>query len=265
MYFVKRQILLAGDWLEKRRIDVAGARTHPQAGQRRVSHRRINRFAAVDRTDRRAVAEMAGDNFQLLRLFAKQLGKTQRNIAMAGAVITIAAHPVLFVVFIGDGVHISFFRHGQMEGVVVNSDLHLAGEGLLARMHACHHRGKMQRKHVAGRFNVLHNLGRDLVGHGQTQRQTMSNGNDVVHAFNHLGFTVHKQLNHVIERGLMRGQIDIDHLFLAVPVLVGDDAAVDADALAVARCDHAFIFHIDELVSIPYGSFSFRYFTKCFL
>ena len=136
-----------------------------------------------------------------------------------------------------------------MEGVVVDGDLDLAGEGVLAGADAGEHAGQVQGEHLGGGLDVLQNLGGDLVGTGgnPAECQPVADGDDVVDAVDDLGLARKQQVDDPVERGLVVGQVGLDDL-LGAEVLVGDLAAVDADALAVARDEHLLALHVDELV-----------------
>ena len=63
---VRRHAFLGGDQVENRRVEVARARSHDQAFERRHPHRSVHRVAAADGGGRAAVAQVQGDHIGLV-------------------------------------------------------------------------------------------------------------------------------------------------------------------------------------------------------
>ena len=74
---------------------------------------------------------------------------------MAGAVVAVAAEAVVLVIVVGDRVHIRPRRHGQVEGDVIDGDLDLAGEGVLAGADAGEHAGQQDCFCFQVKFSII--------------------------------------------------------------------------------------------------------------
>ncbi len=87
------------------------------------AHGGINALASVDSCYGAAVAHMAGDDLQLFDGLAHQLCAAAGNfIAMRGAVEAVATDAVIFVVIIGNCIHVSLAGHGLVESGVEHCD-----------------------------------------------------------------------------------------------------------------------------------------------
>ena len=114
------------------RVDGTRTRTHHKTVKRRYAHSGIKRLAALNSGNRRTVAEMAGNDVDLLRLLAEHSGGTCRYIAVRGAVEAIAAKLVFLVVFIRNRIDIGIIRHGLVEAGIENADLRNLADDLFA-------------------------------------------------------------------------------------------------------------------------------------
>ncbi len=93
------------------------------------------------------------------RLFAGQLAVTGRNIAVGGSVETVAANLVFFIIFIGNGEHISLGRHGQVEAVIKHDNLrNIGAENLTAGTDTHEVGGVVKGSKVDKAFDAFHNL-----------------------------------------------------------------------------------------------------------
>ena len=132
-----------------RGIDAAAAGTHDYTVQRGQAHGGIHRFAVVHSGDGGAVAQMAGDNLQLLNGFAHQLCQTGADISVGGSMETVFANAVFLIILVGNGIDVSFLRHGLMESGVKHGNLRdILGEYLLAGTDAGDAGGIVQRRQV---------------------------------------------------------------------------------------------------------------------
>ena len=118
------------------RVDVAAAGAHDQAFQRRKAHGRVDGDAVLDGGHGGAVAQVAGDDLQVLQVLAQGLGALLGHIEVRGAVEAVAADLVLAVVFVGDRIDVGFFGHGLVEGGVECPGHGDAGQDLLAGLDA---------------------------------------------------------------------------------------------------------------------------------
>ena len=74
---------------------------------------------------------MTGNDLGALGLHAQELQGASADIAVRGAVETIAAHAVLLVQLIGDGIHIGLGGHGLVESGIKDTYLRQTGHEFL--------------------------------------------------------------------------------------------------------------------------------------
>ncbi len=110
-------------------VDVAATGAHDEAGEGGEAHGGVEDFAAVNGGDGGAVAEVAGDEFELFDGFAEVFGGGVGDEFVAGAVEAVFADAELGVEVFGDGVEVGVFGHGLVEGGVEDDDVGDAGEG----------------------------------------------------------------------------------------------------------------------------------------
>ena len=70
---------------------------------------------------------MTGDDFLVLDVDTEEFAYALRDVAVAGAVETVATYAVLLIVLVGEGIEVGFRRHGLVERGV--EDCHLRGRG----------------------------------------------------------------------------------------------------------------------------------------
>ena len=87
---------------------------------------------------------MANNDFQILPVFSQYFRRPPGHEVMACSMETVTAHSVLFIVFIGQGVHERFGRHGLMESCVEYSHLRHFGHKGGDCFYACHICGIVQ-------------------------------------------------------------------------------------------------------------------------
>ena len=117
-HLVNADAVLVHDKLDNACVQIAAACAHGEADQGSEAHGGVNALAAVDSGDGAAVAHVAGDDLQLFDGLAHQLCAAAGNIAVRGAVEAVAADAVVFVVLIGNCVHVSLAGHGLVESGV---------------------------------------------------------------------------------------------------------------------------------------------------
>ena len=83
-----------------------------------------------------AVADVAGDDILLRRVKSQEFGCAMQNIAVGGAVKSIATDAVSLIVLGGYGVAVGVVRHRLMEGGVKDSDLGQVGQLLADSLYA---------------------------------------------------------------------------------------------------------------------------------
>ena len=194
---------------------------------------------------------MAGDDLHVLGLLAQVVGHGQGHIAVRGAVEAVAAHAVLLVILIGQAVHIGPGGHGGVEGGVEHQ-----------------HVGNLVAKHLAGAAQALHAggvvqgsqggqlliLGNNFIGHQHALVEGLAavdapvaDGADFADVVNGLALAGGHLLHHLVE-GLHMGGHGAGLGPLLTVLLMGDAAALVADALAQALAQQLLIVHVDELI-----------------
>ena len=249
--------LVAGDIqgvlqvVDHRGVQVAAAGAHHQAGQRGHAHGGIHHAALVHSGDGRAVAQVAGDQLQAVDGLLQVLGSLVADVLVAGAVEAVAADAVPGVVLVGDGVHIGLRGHGAVEGGIKDSHLgHLGAKDLAGGLDAQDAGGVVQGSQGA----QLTQGGNDFVGDQAAGLELLAavdhpvtDGVDLVHALNALAGAGGHLLDDLVECLGVGGENGRGGGLVAVGV-VGDHAALHADALAQALAQHLLAVHINQLI-----------------
>ena len=143
---MRRQVLGLHDREDGRRVDVAAARAHHEAGKRRQAHRRVDDVAVLDRRERAAIAEVAGHEVDLRERLLQELRRREGDELVGRSVEAVLADAELLVVLRVDRVHARAVRHRRdVEGRIEDADVRDALEDLLARLDAAE-----VRRHVQG-------------------------------------------------------------------------------------------------------------------
>ena len=232
-------------------INVAAAGAHQHAGQRGQAHAGIHALAAVHSGDGGTVAQVAGDHLQLAGVLAQELGSGHAHIAVAGAVSAVAADGVLLVHLVGHAVDVSLGRHGLMEGGVEYNHV-----GSLSTEHSLGAAQALHMSHVVNgsQGSDLLDLVDDGIGHDLALGEELSTLHNAVADGADLALILHNSAlaggHHLNDLGESLGVGGEGNLFGpgAAVGLMGDLAALDADALAQALAQHVLIVHVDELV-----------------
>ena len=123
---------------ERTGVDVAHTGTHHQSFGWGEAHGGVHALPVFDSGHGGAVADVAGDHFCILGVYAEEAAHTLAHIAVAGAVESVAAHTVLGVVAVGYGVHERLGGHRLVEGGVEHAHLGHAGHDGLDGFDAYH-------------------------------------------------------------------------------------------------------------------------------
>ena len=243
---------MLGQELDDRGVEVAGAGAHRQAVQRGEAHRGIVALAAVDRADRRAVAQMAGDQAQFLERTAEHLGGLLGNILVAGAVEAVAADLVLFIVLVGDRVHVVRLRHGLMErGIEYGDHRNVRAHNVAAGLDADQVGRIVERRK---RYAVLDRL-EHLFGDNDAVREELAavyhavaDRVDLAHRGDNALLGIEQHVDDRLDRFLMgrHGNVELEFLVRLVARVRQD--AVDADALAQALGHDLARIGVEQLV-----------------
>ena len=193
---------------------------------------------------------MAGDQLQALNGLLQILGSLVSHVLVAGAVEAVAADAVLLIVLVGDGVHISLRGHGAVESGIEHSDHGDVAEHLACGLNAQDACGVVQ----GGQGAQLPEGVDDFIGDqaaGLELLAAMDNAvadgvdlADIVDALALAG----GHLLHDLSKSLGVGGEDRRGGGLVAVGLVGDHAALHADALAQALAQHLLAIHIDQLI-----------------
>ena len=109
-------------------VHVAAARAHDQALRRREAHRRVHRAPVIDGAERRAVAEMAAHQAQLVRAALQEFAARKADVVVRRAVEAVAAHALLLVELVGQAVEVRVGRQRVMKRRVEHGDVRHGGE-----------------------------------------------------------------------------------------------------------------------------------------
>ena len=132
-HFVGSKALFVHDICNNGGVDIAATGTHFNAGKRSKAHCCVDNLSVLNGGDRRAVAEVAGNNLGSFNL-TEDIGHNARNITVRGSVEAVTANFILFVHFVRDSVHKGFSGHSLVEGGVENNNL---GSVLTKTFDAC--------------------------------------------------------------------------------------------------------------------------------
>ena len=237
--------------VDHRGVQIAAAGAHHQAGQRGHAHGGIDDLALIDCSDGRTVAQMAGDQLQALNGLLQILGSLVSHVLVAGAVEAVAADAVLLVVLIGDGVHISLRGHGAVESGIEDSDHRdIRAKDLAGSLDAEDAGRVVQRSQRAQLADGVDDFvgdqaaGLELLA---AMDDAMANGVDLLDIVNALALAGGHLLDD-LSKSLGVGGEDRRSGSLMAVGLVGDHAALHADALAQALAQHLLAIHIDQLI-----------------
>ena len=237
--------------VDHRGIQIAAAGAHHQTGQRGHAHRGVDNFTLVDSGDGRTVAQMAGDELQALNRLLQELGSAVADVLVAGAVEAVAADTVLLIVLIGDGVHVGLRGHGGVESRVKDRNIRLVlPKDLVGGLDAQDGGRVVQRSQRAQVVDRLDDLGGDqaaLLELLAAVDHAVADGVDLGNALNDLALAGGHLLDDLGE-SLGVGGEDGGRGGLVAVGLMGDHAALHADALAQTFAQDLLALHVDQLV-----------------
>ena len=180
----------------------------------------------------------------------KVLGSRARDVLVRGAVRTIAAHFILLVVVVIDGVEVRIVGHGRMEGRVEHERHLLVGHNGAAGVDAEDGGRVMERRELGDLVHRLH----DFVGDERRLGECLARGDDavadgvdLVHRGEDARLAVHKFFEDEGDGFGMVRKFLFDDVLLPL-CLVRELAARDADAFAGTLGDDALRLHVDELI-----------------
>ena len=159
---------------------------------------------------------MAGDDLLRLDVHAEELAYALRDIAVRGAVETIAAHVPLGIEFIRHSIEISIRRHGAVESIVEHGHLRCTGHEGINSAEACQVTLVVYRCEVDEALNAFLHLGSDdaaLLKEVTALHDTVSHSVDLVEALQTAVLRIYEEVKHEFHTFFVRRHV-VHDLFL---------------------------------------------------
>ena len=243
--------MLAHQVLQDAGVQITGAGAHGNAGQGGEAHGGVHALAAIHGGHGGAVAQVAGDDFQLLNGLAQHGGSAGGDIAVGGAVEAVAADLVLLIELIGQGVDIALGGHGLVESGVEHTHHGHTGHDLLAGLDAGDVGGIVE----GGQGDALFQSGHNLVGnaHGGGELlaavdHAVAHRVDLRGTLDHAVPGVQQGVQHSLNGLGVSGHGDLELILGVLGGHLVSQAAVDADALAQPLGEHLTGGGVHELI-----------------
>ncbi len=163
----------------------------------------------------------------------------------------IAAHAVLLIEFVGDGIHIGLGGHGLVESGIEDAHLRQTGHEFLHGIHALQVGGVVQGSQVAdGLEGLKHLVGEQhaLVELLAAVHHAMTHGIDFLQVLDDTNLGVSQQREDELHALGMLGDVVHDLLLLAIGQFHLDESAVEAHTLCTAAGHHALVVHIVQCI-----------------
>ena len=249
---LRRKALFFHDKGNDGRVQRAAAGAHHKAVKRREAHGRVNDLAVTNSGNGRAVADVAGNHLDILKGLVHKMRAVCADIAVRSAVEAIAANLILFIIFIGDRIHIGLARHSGMEGgVEYNALREVLPKHLLASQNPLQFRPVVQRSERNQAFNALQYLiihQQGFAEHRTALRHTVADCCNLGQIFNNAVLFVGQRLRHQLE-GLcvvLHGCIVL--CSAAIRCLMAEASDFLPNSFTVSLCKHLFVVHINQLI-----------------
>ena len=234
-----------------RGVDIAASGTHQDTLSRTVAHRGVDRFAAVYRGDRAAVAEMAGDYLKVFDVLAEDLRGAVRHITVAGAMETVAADAVFLIAVIGSTVDEGLRRHRLMEGGVEDDDVRLSGKDVHDGLESLKVGGIVKRREGDDLFDALDDFRRDEHRLGEffaAVDYTVARRVKLVEILEHAELRIDEDVEDVFDGRRVVGERNFARHRVHTGLGVLDARAFDTDTLDEPLRKDLFAVHFDELI-----------------
>ncbi len=230
------------------RVDSAATRTHDNSFKRGEAHRGVDAFTCVYRTDRGAVAEVAGDD--LCIGISEIFDSLARNVAVGGTVEAVAADIVFLCNVIVDGVGVCFGRHSLVESGVHNYYLRSGRHNLHTAPDTQKVRTGVKRSEIAAFLeigeNALVNL--DALDKPRTAVDyAVADCGNLGHIRNNAVLLIGKSFDKNAYSLSVSRHRNLSYVFILTVGGVCENA-VDTDAVAVALCHYRMGIHIKKLI-----------------
>ena len=232
-------------------IDVAAAGAHGNTGNGGEAHGGVNGLAAVDSGDGRTVAQMAGDQLQLLSGLAQHGGGAAGDILVGSTVEAIAANLVVLIVLMGDGVGVSHLRHGLMESGVEHGDHGGVGHQLLAGLDTNDVGGVVQRSQIVALLDTGHDLVGDQHGLGEllaAVNHAVTDSVDLGHGADDAVLSVDQSVQNSLDSLGVSGHSHISALNDLLALGLIGKLAIDTDALAQTLGQDLLSLGVEQLI-----------------
>ena len=243
------EILLLHEQRNDSGIDGTAAGTHHDAFQGSQTHGGIEALAVLNGSDGRTVAQMAGNDLQILT--AKHLSSTQGYVTVGGAVEAVAADAVLLIVLVRQCIHIGVVGHRLVEAGVEHSYLGYAGHHSLASADTGQVVGIVQRSELAALFDGCNNVFVYDNGAGElltAVENAMSYCGDLRQGFDHTVLGRYESVQNQLNRLFVVSHLDVYLVIITAVCLELEITACDTDTVAHTLGDHFFGSHIDQLI-----------------
>lgn len=237
---------LAAKELHDGRIDIAATRTHYKTFERSEAHGRIHALAVLDCRQAGAVAEVAHDEFEILR--AHYLGSFLGDVFMAYAVSAVSADLKRHIVLIVDTVKLCDVGHGAVRRVEHCDVRHVRHDGSASvdTHQTCGHMQRSKLDYVAYMLarGIVH---KRAVGKVLTAcDRAMSYGRYLIDLIYNAIFGIRERIEHELDRHCVRGHIVLYHdIFLSA---VFKEGVPHAYPVRHAFSKHGLVFHFEQSV-----------------
>ena len=212
-------------------VDGSAAGAHDEAVERREAHGGVHVLAVLDRGERSAGAEVAAH--ELVGLAIGELRRRAPDEAVRGAVRTVLADVQLVDHVAGKGVAIGLLGDAVVEGGVRDDDVADGREHVTADLDDVGLGVVVKRGERSDLADPAERLVGDDLGLGEVPaalNDAVTDSLDLARVEARLV----ENLEDVLDGGLVIGKGDLELLLGATVLLMADERAVDADALAVA-------------------------------
>lgn len=234
-------------------VEIPDTGAHDQSLDRRETHARIDRIAAVNSRNRSAVPEVAGDHLQLFDRLARHLGGTAADVEMAGAVETVAADVVATVEQVRQTVEVGEIRQCAVEGCVEHTHHGCLLHQTLAGDDSLDVRRVVQRRKIDRIVEDVHHFLVDLHRAGEgfaTVDDTVPNSVNLATVFDDTVVWAEQNRKDVLDGGGVINDFTRDLHLVAVVTLLLEDCALHPDPLNAPLREHLVLAAVDlkELV-----------------
>ncbi len=225
--------------------------THYNSVKRCKAHGSVDRFSSVDSSDRGAVAEVTGNDLQILYVLAHCICKSSGNKPVRSSVEAVFSDVIFFVIIIRKSVHKRLFGHCLVEsGIEHNYLRNVFGENLFASPQRKSVRVVMYRCKILKIVYLLNyligNKG-SLVKNFRALNYSVTYRGYFVHRLDNRSLSGRKHINKLLKSFCMSGEITVHVNRSAVESLMGNVTS-NTYSVAVSLGNNAFVIHVEKLI-----------------